>query len=238
MQSTTRRALLRILVRLPIVAAIAEYGLFGLGQHLDREVDDRFDKRLQAVNILRLINTVQLWHFHEFGHYADLGELRTSEAMERWLNDERSEKRGMGRPLYSTLDFEGTEISPGWRFEFRLRDDRRGYVVTLDDYLGKGFGAFSTDQRGVIHEGELLADIDRSENWDSAALVSYGKPIEVHKPHGLATRFKTFLLGPITALAGCCIKFPCACSCSCQGSSQPLCFDCGCQCCVWCCCPY
>ena len=71
MPLSDRRTLLRILCRLPIVAGIAQLGLFGLSNPLSVEYEDdhqRHEKKFQAVKILRLVNTAERWHFEKCGH--------------------------------------------------------------------------------------------------------------------------------------------------------------------------
>jgi len=218
---------------LPVVAVFTESRLFG--QSVSEE-NERYESKFLAVRILRLINTIQLRHFEALGHYADLAELKTSESTERWLNNKKAEKTGLGRSLYSVLHFERKEIVPGWEFEIVLRDDRRSYVVTMKDSSGKGLGAFSTDQEGIIYEGTSLAAVNSDEVWQSAQLIIAGKPIETHDNRGLASLLKTIAFGPVPAQRGCCTMYPCQCFGSCQsGSTGGLCTNCGCPCCVWCC---
>lgn len=239
MQPATRRTLLRVLVRLPIVAGIVECGLFGRNISLGGESDqdrERHETKFAAVRIIRLINTIERHHFEAFGHYADLEELRTSQATNNWLDSNRAEKAGLGRSMFATLNFDRKEIVPGWELAFKLKDDRRSYITTIKDSSGKGGGAFSSDQQGIIHEGESLAETGSDEVWQSARLVTAGNPIEVHEHGRLSSFFKLIAFGPVAAYAGCCQMYPCNCSCRCQEGGVPGCYDCGCTCCVWCCC--
>jgi hypothetical protein len=250
MSLLNRRNLVRVALRLPVVAGIAQLGLFGLKNPISSEEhqEDKLakEKRFQAVRILRLVNTAEKWHFQRFGKYANLTDLRASEMTKQLLDDEGAEKRGIGRSLYSLLEFDNAEIVPGWQFDLRTKEDGSGYVISIDDCSGLGLGAFASDQAGVIHEGKSVSAPAREE-WDSASLLVSRKLETPRRGGRFASLLKAVAFGPVTALAAsktCCPSFPCTCFGSCE-SSVPLtgpgggvnnCYNCGCSgCCVWCC---
>jgi len=234
MWETNRRAVVRNLLRIPVIAGIAKLGLFGSGASVGMEEETDDDKKFLGVRILRLINTAQLRHFEAYGHFAEFAELGQSEPVAKWLDTERAEKAKIGRSLFSTLHFDSNEIVPAWKFEYKLKDDRRGYSVVLKDNLGGGLGAFSTDQRGVIFEGEPVTAPVSELEWQSPDLLVSGKPIESgpHNPGKHVSFFRRIAFGPISVLADCCGG--CCPGCSCF--NEPQCQNCGCTCCIWCCC--
>lgn len=245
MELTTRRKLLVILARVPVLATIAGWSLFGrkvsvqdVVAELSGNKDQEHDRKLLAVRVLRFINTVERSHFETSGSYVQLAEIGKSELVEELIKSKAMEKAGLGLSLFSTLRFDEEEIVPGWRFALRLKGDRLAYVATISDSSEK-LGAYASDQKAVIHEGASIApDGNGSEIWDSASLLLSGSPIEGHAHSSSFARFfRTVAFGTSSVLAD---AAKCCQSCPCGGNCQDTfilgqCTNCGCTCCVWCC---
>lgn len=126
----TRRSFFKKLGCLPLVAALHPARLLGDSAALGEESVQR--QRL-AVQVLRLINTAELWHSLDYGNYLDIKELKDSQAISKLHGSEKAEKIRLGRSLIDALAFEEKEIVPGWELDQHLSEDREGYVITLSD---------------------------------------------------------------------------------------------------------
>lgn len=233
MWTSTRRTIVRNLARMPVVAGIAKWSLFGSAIWDEEGLDH--DKKFLAVRILRLVNTVQARHFEAYGRFTEFAELGKSEPEAKWLDTEGAEKKKIGRSLFSTLHFDRREIVPEWSFDYKLKDDSSGYAVVLKDTSGDGLGAFSTDERGLIFEGEPVTAPVSELEWRTADLFVSGKPIESvrYNPRKSDSFLRRIAFGPVSILADCCGG---CCGCHCESKSIPGCSNCGCLCCTWCCC--
>jgi hypothetical protein len=245
MTTVQRRTLMKVVLRAPVVGVFAKWVLFGWDTPIwkNTEANERFERKFLAVRVLRLINTAQYFYFEEFHRYADLDELWRAETVDKYLDSSSAEKVSLGRSLFRILQFGESEVVPGWRLRFELKDEGRNYRVTLEDITGAALGAFATDHDAAIFEGEGIAAMQ-----DAGGIARYGPALLVAgrqinsvdaRPRTLAALFKAVSLVPSEVLAACsCTQYPCCCACSCQGGGGPLCKNCGCLSCVWCCCPY
>lgn len=206
-------------------------------------------------NILRFINTAQAWHNIGIGNglYIDVKELIHSETMDR-LRSKLADHPQLGTTLQNNLLFQEREIVPGWKLDFKVSDDRLGYVAVLTDVSGKMMGSLSTDERGIIYEGTPLDTAQLLENNTRRLTDAQNAvPLEIAMTYPTRTTFRVKIrellknvagipdyICPCYAICGgekiCC--YPCCNSCVSQcnlGSGCSCCVNVGCQSCVWCC---
>lgn len=234
-----RRSLVKTILSWPIVAAVAKSQLFGSVPGSAQVQSEIFEKRYLAVRILRFLNTVERWHFDPTGQYAELSELQGSEALRRMLDSPETENRGIGRSLYSQLDFERQDIAPGLGLHFKLSKSKKDYLAVVHDTSARGLGAFSTDAAAIIYEGKSLNMGQFGTQWKSVEVLSgaraIGSPNE-GSPQRAGSLLKSLAFGPVFFQDVQCGGFSC-CSCNgCNGGWVSGCTNCGCSSCVWCCC--
>lgn len=254
MSSLNRRGVLGRLLSLPFLAWVTPLRLFASDVATATRAGGpgrANDRKLVATKTLRLINTTQRRFFDVHGRYADMQELYASKVLREFLDSEKAQKKGMGWSFYSTLRFGQSEIAPGWKFRFKLRDAGRAYTVGLNDISSDGLGAFSSDENAVIYEGASWQAADWETTWrDAGSVLEAGHPIgsRQHRHRGFGAFLKTaafaFLLIPQDTIEpvqgpGCCTcDMPGGCCCNCAGcedTSRGGCVNCGCASCVWCC---
>lgn len=233
MWTISRRTAVKSLLGVPLAAAVAKYPLYA--SVIPPDAGSDYERKFLAVRILRLVNSVQLFHLDSQGHYSNLSELGKLESADRWLDSKGAEEARIGRLLYSKLHLGEDEIVPGWKIKYRLRNDKPLYSVVLKDISAEHLGAFATDQSGVIYEGTHIGTDVSDVDWQPADALILGSPIEAG--HGKQGKYTALLhkvaFGPTEPCCGGCCP-----GCSCFGPNQgvPGCRDCGCPCCVWCCC--
>jgi hypothetical protein len=242
-ESFGRRTLVKYVIAIPVVGAVAKQWLFGSDNPFKNEKDPDYDKKFLAVSIIRMINTAQRHHLTTFGRYADISDLWQSEAAINFLDSPAAESARMGRSLYSSLRFDKPEIVSDWRFDFKPKPNGQGYTVALSSRSATDLGAFSSDERAVIYQGTHLAvspsDWDRLPVAEIVAGAPLGSSNSKQTASGgrVASLFKGIAFGPTVAQAACqCNPFPCCCICNCSSDFVSGCTNCGCTNCVWCCC--
>lgn len=222
----SRRSILKSLATIPLLGASihlqARTSIFSRGRE-----DLSFTKPSEALQVLRFINTAELWSKYKDGSYLPIEELLNSRGLKELLADDRARKKDLGKAFFSTLDFRGKEIIPGWNFQLFTSPKQDGYAASIHSQLG----SLSTDNKGIIYEGVQLSTVFPG-SIRAQDVVSHARP--VGSP-GLLREVALGLFG-VSPQIDCC---PCICECTCRSQSQPLCFNCGCiRCCIWCCCPY
>ena len=105
------------------------------------------DKRLAAVNSLRLINTAENMYRGSEGHYADLQTLVSSGTIRK-----AQEKF----PRFSTVEFNPAEPVIGFDSHFVLSSDSTKYSVTVLSSDSSCQAGFATDERGLIYYVEPM----------------------------------------------------------------------------------
>lgn len=233
---TTRRGVVKRLLGLPLAASVANLKAFSsgvLGNWQNRGVEEGSEARLSAIRTLRFINTAQGWHFRKFSRYAELREFESPGALGEFINSEQAKKWGMGRSMYSSLRFDGSEVVPGWRLDFGFGHHQpTAYLAVLVDASGRGLGAFATDSEGVIYEGDPHPPLSGQSAWAPAASrLTGGHPIgSTPEP---TTRVVSFLRAVALGTDPICCAYAC-CYCGCCNSSWGK--NCGCLDCIWCVC--
>jgi hypothetical protein len=237
---TERRSALKQLAGLPFLK-LTGLSLFGKSMASTGNSGGMAQLSFEAVSIVRLVNTVQLWHRLEHGQYASWTELPTTDAFQRIRGDARLEAAGMGGTLASSLAFDAPEVRPGWAAKLVIDNDPSAYSFILKNVSEKGGPSFATDEKGIILTGKPL-DSDLQEAACAAAeLLDGAQPAIPTAPQGTTGRLKLFaqkLVSPDECREPC-TNPPCLCCGACQeGPIGRQCSNCGCPACAWCCIPY
>lgn len=245
MEANDRRDFMKAFLSVPVFRRVAD---------LVPSSSD-FDKRVLMVQICRLVNTAELWHKIDCGRYATTADLLSSRAMERLRRSDVAERRGIGKSLIASVSLASQEVMRGCELQLRVFEADKRYLFYIRGATGRnGNALFASDESGVIYEGTrvapptAVADGLRGEQAISArAFLADGRPLGVGRPKGhgfsalLASVALPYVPASILNVSGSYCDPSCGCDCSCQdcdGACDPLCTDCGCCGCVWCCCPY
>jgi hypothetical protein len=250
----SRRGLLGKLLTIPFAAAaLAKAAFARVAGSGGTVVGKEAEYRSLGRNILRFLNTGQAWHKRGAGNgsYAELKELSGSEAL-REMSAKLGDHPQLGAHLHSQLRFGEREIVPGWKFDFRVSDDRSGYIAVLTDVSGKMLGTLSTDERGVIYEGVPLdaaqeLDLNALGRMDAPSVIPAAMPLtppERTFSHRIRELLKSvalmpYFICPCYRICGgekvCCHPCCILCNQTCDGSVCSCCVNVGCLSCVWCC---
>lgn len=247
MLTRERRKVLKSFLTVPLLSLAGKVNLFGQILNGTSETDqvEAFQSRYLAVQILRHINTAQLWFKAEYGHFGQLSELNDSFVMERFLQDKRVEKAGLGTTFHSRLQFSQKEILPGWSFKFGSYGDQMGYLARISPTGSNETVSFSTDETGLIYQGKALDEDPQEASQGARATLDSATPIVTSRsvaPNRLVRALRNMAVSPDFFCIGCSAcgpPVPCCCGdcCSCQAIGiAGQCINCGCPSCVWCCC--
>jgi len=248
MGTARRRSLLKGFLALPIVSSFAKLDTLGqFSRSVSSTKDDpHYDQKYLAVLILRHINTAQAWHYLALGRYAEIKELNTSSSMSALVTSEKAASRGIGGPLHARLNFDGKEIVPGWKFALSARQDRLGYVASVNPVQPELLPAFSTDEAGIIFEGHPLTSDILAMTGGAEALL--GSPAPIKSSPSSPSWFASLVMSlafvpPFLCACRYCTQYPCCCDpcCLCgpdcvSGCTGSICVNCGCVGCTYCCC--
>ncbi len=213
--------------------------------------------RYLGVQVLRFLNTAQVWTFQEVGRYLTASQLKGSPAVERMRTAEFLKAPGLGGKFIETLDLSGAEIASGWRLHLFVPEDRLQYIAVLENTSATHLGGFATDQRGVIVELDKACNPAEVAAIGSARDLPGARLAVASHQHGRrgGLRGATAYLASLSGAAaprdwcwwGCwgsccaCSDFVCCfdCTCHCQTSVTPPlnCYSCGCASCIYACCP-
>jgi hypothetical protein len=233
--SSSRRSVVKQLLALPWVVALGERvsSASPATQKSPSGVVTPLDHRRSGVQLLRFLNTAELWHMKLTGKYATLPQLRQSEAVARMRVSPLTREPGLDAPYIDALDFDSPHPVPGWTLTLDLANDHQGYSATLLSSIDVEPKHLSTNQDGKIVGPEPPAEAKRGPE---ARLVK-----------------ASLFLGAMTSPApprdwcwscwGCCACsdnpccFPSCNGCNCQPSAVTglNCTNCGCSC-TWVCC--
>lgn len=226
MRATSRRSLIKTLAGLPVFTALSRLNVpaFDPRGRVD-QAGDAFDDNFLAIQVLRWVNTAQRCHFEASGQYTEPRNLLKVEKVRQFMERVEHARRNP-KP-----QFERNEIVPGWRFRFALEEkERRRYLVTMQRTAGAGGGALSSDETGVIFEGDRLSPTDSTSAWPTAGFVLAGGTVigtDARRSRGVTAFLRTVALGGPFPQGGCCNG--CCSDCSCKGK-----YNCGCVPCTWC----
>jgi len=218
--------------------------------------EDEVDRRNLAVQVLRMVNTAELWHKLEFGSYVDLTQLMTSPALKKLRSDPKAERANMGATLLSEVFLDAPEVFPGWELCLwpRTLDAADGggnaYTAVVRETSGESRYAFASDDSGRIYEGSAAwGSVYYSEPRNVQDLLHSAMPMgsgpegapPMRRALGWLMKQAAFLNVATLGLLCCCPCGPTLCawcdtSCSCSSSGFGNCFNCGCGECPWICC--
>lgn len=204
-------------------------------------VDAAASHRQAGFKLLRFINTLELWHKNMTGHYVAPRELRHSAAFAKLKSDPRAVEFTIGIDRLSMLNWEHSEMIPGWVLQFRLTADSSGYQAVLED-TAHSLGHLSTDNSGVISFTGV------------AQANGHVRQAAANRPSLLLTRVLAYASvatglesSPPPCIGEGCLGWCCECDdvccipCTWDCRSQPVycggeyCMNCGCQSCTWAC---
>ncbi len=117
--------------------------------HSGEETARERERRVLALSVARLINTVEVNHKKQFGEFLPLADLPRSPIIEE-IN-----KEGSLYGAYKKMSFAPDSDSiPG--FELRLTLSGEGYAFSLRDKSDPCRFSYFSDERGVIYEGIVI----------------------------------------------------------------------------------
>jgi hypothetical protein len=210
-----------------------------------------------AVNVMRLVNTIQHTHQIQEGKYLARWDLPTWPFTALFLQRNRkfpqAEEYGMGDDFYSALNLAADEVIPGWDLTLHTSPKKDAYLVVLSHKIGGSplvVDVVASDEAGVIYEGNLPPV--QGPATISGLPVSYAPITEVLaglSPLGTPLKSDSRLGNLLRRVAFSSMRGgqgggDCGCPCcgTAQCSSQCYCWNCGWACsggCTpWCCYPY
>ena len=108
------------------------------------------DRRLLALNSVRVINTAQSGHVAQFGRYVPFAVLATSPAMLRFRDS-----AGRFGDTFRWMSLQaGTDLIPG--FSLQLLTDGQSYMLSLKDQSDPCHFAYTSDEGGLIREARPI----------------------------------------------------------------------------------
>ena len=118
--------------------------------HGTNESAEQSQRKGQALNAVRVINTAEAWYFNENKKYAPLEVLANSPAMEAV-----KKSAGLWGESARTISLDPkTDIVPG--FEIHLTTNGAKYSVSVRDKTDSCSFSFFSDQQGVIFFGQPI----------------------------------------------------------------------------------
>ncbi len=135
------------LIVLVVLAAGTLLAFAGNGPRQSKSPE--YDKRLLAVNTVRLINTAESRYHFNHGMYAEFAELAKSREIE--------ELGGAFQSVYTKLDLQaGSEPLPGFELRIVVAGDGKSYKLSLAEKEGKCRWGLFSDDRGLIYHGKAI----------------------------------------------------------------------------------
>jgi hypothetical protein len=152
MRPLRRREIGRLLIGLGLFPALSTSEEGQAGGGLPPETYEQAAARMEAVNALRLINTVEVNHHNRFGVFLSLSEIAGSPILECVKPD------GPLGPIRRSISLNpGGSFVPGFAADLQLLPDGGGYVVVARQTEDPSGFAFASDGAGVIYEGTSTA---------------------------------------------------------------------------------
>src|SRR5688572_30354686 len=105
--SPHRRSALKAIAGLPFLAGVTHGD--SAGAHGSRQAPSTPEglRRMQSIQILRLINTAQRRYFNERGTFSPLADLWLAQSVAAYVASDHAERKGIGRTFFETLSFSG-----------------------------------------------------------------------------------------------------------------------------------
>jgi|GEM_PF-1974633 len=201
-----------------------------------------------ALEVVRLFNTLELTHKLKLGTYASKDDLMQSETIwkfQEWLGKNEGIMETELSKFYRSLDFESDGILPGWTLSIHKSPSYDAYLLTVvlssDTDTGKR-DVFASDDRGIIHQGQLsplmlpAKYVPLREAFPDLAPLSPSQTnILLAKAGGFLKRIAySGMRGDVLPVQNSCANHGCCPSGNCS-SGQCFCFNCGYGGCAWCC---
>lgn len=185
-----------------------------------------------AVDLVRLINTVERGHKIKFGTYAGTDELTGSEILRRMARGQEVKNSSLDASSKARMEAHGSV--PGWRLRLHLPTGRGAYLATLRTAVGAEFNALATDESGVIYRGRIRPEARWPDSYAPIAHVREGLlPLGTPLP---TEGVRSHLASLLRRAAFLSISFPQhGCAGTCTSSGQCFCYNYGCGDCPWCC---
>jgi hypothetical protein len=116
--------------------------------------DRERERRSQAVNVVRAINTAEMNYKKNHGAYATWDTLIANgdftETGTKWAPESFPT---VAHAMYGT----GAEIIPGWRLRLQLSKEGNAYDLTLEDVNDPKCGfAVTSNEGGLIRQGKTI----------------------------------------------------------------------------------
>lgn len=149
MYNSLRRKMLFWMVALPVVGkGIAKGSVFGTASS-PRPTKD-------ALDAIRLFNTIQVTHKHKNKSYASAADLNESFSRLETSNDSATAPKKK-----SCLDLEGAELIRGWSYSLHLSPGKDDYLFVMKS----GQQVMACGDPGVIYHGKVAADVSLPDSY-------------------------------------------------------------------------
>ena len=118
--------------------------------HDDNEQPMQQERRVLALNSVRVLNTAQSRHVAQIGRYAAFPELATSQSLLQF----RDSATRFGVAFRQMSLVPGTDVVPG--FSLRMLTDGSSYLLSVRDQTDPCGFAYSSDEGGIIRQARSL----------------------------------------------------------------------------------
>ncbi len=249
MSGSDRRTFIASLSATPLVRKWRE----ALSTPQAAENDPNYRARSVAVELLRLLNTAEKWHFGIASRHVPLRELPGSEGFKKLNSSTVIERfRGVAEMLSPAASFS----IPGYNTWLEVSPDGSRYSAVVGRKDSEFDFAFATDEGGLIYEGRPLSSSLPARFTTADKLIQDGLVIGEKRETGLqgwsrlfatifGSRFVNLMAVPVPQLNGCacCYTYPtpcgngCACNSTCPSNCTDgdyCCVNIGCSGCIWC----
>jgi hypothetical protein len=255
--SANRRSALKKLLTMPWLAALGSssaappaYAYAG-----ETSVSEHEHRRL-GLQVLRFVNTAQLWHRSLTKQYLQASGLKGSEAVARMRTAAGLREPGLDDQFIKHLSFDGKEIVPGWSLQLVVGRKPGRYLAMLNATNDASLRGLASDEKGVIRVTDGWYVVDHSAELPQATELPGSKalvdaklaPHQQQQPKLIKAAMYVGSLSGAAAFDWCWTCFSCcscqdvccySCSCHCQTDwvEGLNCSNCGCSSCTWACCP-
>jgi hypothetical protein len=110
-----------------------------------QSVETASESRQTGVNVVRLINTAEVYYKQAHGSYATWDELFSS--------GEISKREKPGTKFQGLKLSAGPEVTPGWILNLVTAASGEGYELSLRNSPDACGFSFFSDERGIIYQG-------------------------------------------------------------------------------------
>lgn len=118
-------------------------------KHGENETAQEKARKVDAVNVLRLLNTAELTYFQTNHRYAILFALASSDALKT-----TEAAQSFGGVVQKISLCKGKEVLPG--FDLQLTSGGDSYTVAIHDTTDPCRLSFFSDESGLIYQGQPI----------------------------------------------------------------------------------